>query len=379
MKKILIVFGTRPEVIKLAPVILELKKHSKIKLKICATAQHREMLDQVLKIFEIIPDIDLNLMKPNQTLSDLSAKILIKIDKVIKNEKPDIVLVQGDTTTAMTTALVSFYNKIPVGHIEAGLRSNNLYSPFPEEVNRKIISMLSYYHFTPTEKAKNILLNEGLNSKQIFMTGNTVVDALQIILNKPVSKTTKEIMKKIRFYDAENKKELILVTTHRRENFGKKLENICQGIKQLTKRNQNIIIVFLVHPNPNVCKVVNRILGKTERVLLIKPVEYDTIVHLMKIAKLILTDSGGIQEEAPSMKKPILVMRNETERFEGIEAGIAKLIGTDTKKIVEETEKLLKDSFSYNAMIATTNPYGDGKTTKRIVNILLNIKTLNLK
>ena len=373
MKKVLFVFGTRPEAIKLAPVILELKKYPRVQIIVCVTAQHRQMLDQALGLFAIIPDIDLDLMKPNQTLSELTGRVVDGVDRVLKKEQPDIVLIQGDTTTVMAAALAAFYNKIPVGHVEAGLRSNDICSPFPEEMNRRLTSILGNYHFAPTEKAKKALLGEGISGERIYVTGNTVIDALHMILKEPVSMVAKKILDRVGISDNvnERKRKMILLTAHRRENFGERFECICQAIKQLAERNQDIVIVYPAHLNPNIQEPANRILGGLDRILLIEPVEYDSMAHLMNAASIILTDSGGIQEEAPSLGKPVLVMRTETERPEGIEAGTARLVGPHTDKIIIETERLLYDKAAYNEMARAINPYGDGKAAKRIVEILL--------
>lgn len=371
MKKVFIVFGTRPEAIKLAPVILEFKKYHDVQIMVCVTAQHRQMLDQVLGLFAIIPDIDLDLMKPNQTLSELTGRVVDSIDRVIKKEQPDVVLIQGDTTTVMAAALAAFYNKIPVGHIEAGLRSNDIYSPFPEEMNRRVTSILSNYHFAPTEKAKEALLGEGISGERIYVTGNTVIDALHMILKKPVPIVVKEILDGVGISDNVNERKMILVTAHRRENFGERFQSICRGIMQLVERNPDIVIVYPVHPNPNIQEPASRILGGLDRIFLIEPIEYDSMAHLMNAASIILTDSGGVQEEAPSLGKPVLVMRTETERPEGIEAGTAKLVGPYADRIVMETERLLYDKAAYNEMARAINPYGDGKAAKRIVETLL--------
>ena len=373
MKKVLFVFGTRPEAIKLAPVILELKKYPRVQIIVCVTAQHRQMLDQALGLFAIIPDIDLDLMKPNQTLSELTGRVVDGVDRVLKKEQPDIVLIQGDTTTVMAAALAAFYNKIPVGHVEAGLRSNDICSPFPEEMNRRLTSILGNYHFAPTEKAKEALLGEGISGERIYVTGNTVIDALHMILKEPVPMVAKKILDRVGISDNvnERKRKMILLTAHRRENFGERFECICQAIKQLAERNQDIVIVYPAHLNPNIQEPANRILGGLDRIFLIEPVEYDSMAHLMNAASIILTDSGGIQEEAPSLGKPVLVMRTETERPEGIEAGTARLVGPHTDKIIIETERLLYDKAAYNEMARAINPYGDGKAAKRIVEILL--------
>lgn len=370
MKKILVVFGTRPEAIKMAPVIKELEKHKdKFIIKVCVTAQHREMLDQVLKIFDITPDMDLNLMKPDQSLSEITANVLLEMDKLLKIERPDLVLIQGDTTTVMAAAIACFYNRIKIGHVEAGLRSNNIYSPFPEEFNRKLTGLITEFHFAPTNNAKNNLIKEGIEENKIYVTGNTVIDALLFILNKPVPDYVVNLKNQI------GNKKIILVTAHRRENFGERFISICNGLKKLIKRNKDIVIIYPVHLNPNVRKPVYDILNNQERVFLIEPVEYDILVHLMNISYLILTDSGGIQEEAPTLGKPVLVMRTETERPEGIEAGAAKLVGPYEDKIVSETEFLLYNKNEYEKMAKAINPYGDGKSAKYIIEILL--KNLN--
>jgi len=363
MLKILTVFGTRPEAIKMAPVIKELEKYpDKIESMVCVTGQHREMLDQVLKIFDITPDIDLDLMKKNQTLEELTAKVFPEITKVIKNIHPDMLLVQGDTTTAMLTALAAFYQKIKVGHVEAGLRTNDTYNPFPEEINRRLISVVSSYNFAPTETAYKALVNEGFKEDSIYITGNTVIDALFMTVKKK-----HELNPDIPIND----RRIILVTAHRRESFGGPFENICNALKDIAIRNKDIEIIYPVHLNPNVQKPVNEILANVERVHLIEPLEYLDFVHLMNKSYFILTDSGGIQEEAPALGKPVLVMREKTERPEAVEAGTVKLVGTDMEKIVKETEKLLNDKKAYDRMSKAHNPYGDGKAAERIVKILL--------
>lgn len=362
MKKILVVFGTRPEAIKMAPVIKELKKYtSEFEPIVCVTAQHRQMLDQVLSLFEITPDIDLNLMEENQSLDSLTAKAIQMLTKTIKEVRPDLVLVQGDTTTGMASALASFYQRVPVGHIEAGLRTNDRYNPFPEEINRRVISVLSTYNFAPTKKAVESLLNEGICKESIFLTGNTIVDALQTIIKKK---------KRIHFDFPLNRYKLILVTAHRRENFGRPLENICAALKEITRRNPDVEIVYPVHLNPNVKEVVYRMLCQEERIHLVPPVEYCELVYLLDRSYLVLTDSGGIQEEAPALGKPVLVLRKETERPEGVEASVAKVIGTDTERIINETELLLRNKEAYIKMARATNPYGDGYAAERIIEIL---------
>jgi len=329
------------------------------------------MLDQVLDLFDIVPDIDLDLMQPGQTLPDLTARVITQVDHVLQGIKPDLVMVQGDTTTVMAVALAAFYRQIPVGHVEAGLRSNDMYSPFPEEINRRIAGVLSSYHFAPTQNARQSLLMEGIPESRIFVTGNTVIDALHMIVSKPVTPAAEILFDRAGLNGAGNNLKLILVTAHRRENFGEHFEDICQGLKILAERNPDVVIIYPVHLNPNVQEPVYRILGGIDRIILSDPVEYDVMAHLMKASYLVLTDSGGIQEEAPSLGKPVLVMRTETERPEGIEAGTAKLIGPNTEKIVYETEKLLRSTAEYEKMAKAVSPYGDGKAAKRIVKILV--------
>lgn len=361
-KKILCVIGTRPEVIKMAPVIRLLKKDKEIELIVLSTAQHREMLDQMLELFEIIPDIDLNLMKKNQSLSELTANLPIPLDLTMLKEKPDIVLGQGDTTTAFMVSLACYYQKIPFGHVEAGLRSGNLYNPFPEEMNRVIISRLSTLNFAPTEQAKQNLIKEGYDPAGIYLTGNTVIDALQTILEKG-SKLDPRINKDAR---------LILVTAHRRENFDEHILEICRALKALADKNKDIQILYPVHPNPNIYNVVYKELSGHPRILLTDPLDYKQFITTMKHSYLILSDSGGIQEEAPTLGVPVLVLRENTERPEAIEEGAAKLVGTDSEKIIETTQKLLDDTGAYRKMIVGTSPYGDGMAAKRIIDIVKN-------
>lgn len=365
MKKVICIFGTRPEAIKMAPVIRELKKFpDKYKVTTCVTAQHREMLDQVLSYFDLKSDIDLNLMRDNQSLDELTAKSITQLSVVIADVKPDLVLAQGDTTTAMAAALASFYKKVPIGHIEAGLRTNNLLNPFPEEVNRRIISIVSTYNFAPTKKAKAALLKEGINKKTIFLTGNTIVDALNMIINNKKDS-------KFNFLPSGNSNKLILVTAHRRESFGKPLENICYALKEIAEKNSDVEIVYPVHLNPNVRATVYGILNNVDRVHLCPPLDYSEFICLLSRSYLVLTDSGGIQEEAPVLGKPVLVLRNETERPEGIEANVAKLVGTDPDTIIKNTEMLLRDRHAYAKMSKSTSLYGDGRASEKIVNIIL--------
>ena len=370
MKKVLTIFGTRPEAIKLAPVILELKRDPSIKSRVCVTGQHRKMLDQVLDIFNIEPDFDLDLMRPNQDLAGMTARILTETSRVIAQEHPDIILIQGDTTTVMATAMAAFYLNIPVGHVEAGLRSGNPRSPFPEEMNRRVTTTVSTLHFAPTETARQALLREEVPDRQVFMTGNTVIDALHIVANQPVPHKAMELLSRAGVNGPNGDPKMLLVTAHRRENFGEGLEEICHGLKMLVERNEDLVLIYPVHLNPNVQEPVYRILQGRERILLTSPLEYDVLVHLMKESYIILTDSGGIQEEAPSLGKPVLVMRTETERPEGIRAGTAKLIGPFKEKIVTETEMLLHNTALYEQMAKAVNPYGDGHAAKRIVDII---------
>ena len=372
MKKILVVFGTRPEAIKMAPVVKQLKKDSKLDTKVCVTAQHREMLDQVLELFEIEPDYDLNIMKSNQDLYDITSNILLKMREVLNSFKPDIVLVHGDTTTTFTTSLAAFYQKIDVGHIEAGLRTGNIYSPWPEEANRKLTANLSKYHFAPTQTAKNNLLKEGVVEENIVVTGNTVIDALFLTLEKiEKDKNLKNsIIKKLNSKFLQLDSKFILVTGHRRENFGEGFLNICKALKDIATKHKDINIVYPMHLNPNVRKPVLDILDNIDNIYLIEPLEYPEFVYLMSKSYLILTDSGGIQEEAPSLGKPVLVMRDTTERPEALEAGTVKLVGTDKNKIIIEVENLLQNKHEYDKMSKSHNPYGDGKSSKKIVKFL---------
>ncbi len=364
--KIFIGFGTRPEAIKMAPVIKEIKKRKVLDLCVCVTAQHREMLDQILNFFSIVPDYDLELMRPGQDPFYVTARALCEIKTLLEKEKPDIVLVQGDTTTAFAIALAAFYLKIPVGHVEAGLRTYDKYKPFPEEINRHLIGVLADYHFAPTRLAGERLIHEGIAKNNVFVTGNTVIDALLITIRE--LKRRKVILEVLRRIDPHEK--LILVTGHRRESFGKGLQNICQALLKIARRNPEVEIVYPVHLNPNVQGPVRKILADQRRIHLIEPLDYIHFVYLMSHCYLILTDSGGIQEEAPSLGKPVLVLREVTERPEAIEAGTAKLVGIKTDQIVQEAERLIYSKTAYREMIKPRNPYGDGSAAKRIVNIL---------
>jgi len=371
--KVLTIFGTRPEAIKLAPVIKELEKNPEIVSRICVTAQHRQMLDQVLQLFEINPDFDLDLMREDQSLFDITASILQNLEEVLKEERPDIVLVHGDTTTAFVASLAAYYFKIKIGHVEAGLRTYDKYNPFPEEINRRLVDVLCNLWFSPTKNAKQNLLREGAPDDKIFVTGNTVIDALLWVTKHQASPAVQEAMKR-QLYDkfdvSLDARRVILVTGHRRESFGEGFENICQGLKKIAEHNPDIQIIYPVHLNPSVRGPVFRILGDTTNVHLIEPLDYALFVFLMNRAYIILTDSEGIQEEAPSLGKPVLVMREKTERPEAIEAGTAKLIGTDCERIFTETQQLLDDQVEYEKMARATNPFGDGNAAKRIVQVL---------
>jgi len=373
MRKILFIFGTRPEAIKVAPVINKLKKENhNWKVGVCLTAQHREMLDQVLNIFNIKLDYDLNIMKQNQDLYDITSNILINIKNVLNDFQPDLVLVHGDTTTTFVSSLAAFYKKIEVGHIEAGLRTGDIYYPFPEEANRKLTTSLAKYHFAPTIIAKENLLNEGVKEENIIVTGNTGIDALFLALNK--IKKNKNLEKKIinKFSSTFSilDSQFILVTAHRRESFGKGFINICEAIKELAIKYPKIKFIYPVHLNPNVKRPVKEILSNIKNIFLIEPLEYLEFVYLMSKSYLILTDSGGIQEEAPSLGKPVLVMRDITERVEALEAGTVKLVGTDKSRIIKEVSRLIEDKNEYDKMSKAVNPYGDGKASERIAKFL---------
>lgn len=369
MLKVLTVLGTRPEAIKLAPMIYELERYPEIVSRVCVTAQHREMLDPFLDVFEIKPDYDLDIMQPNQNLFDVTTRALTGIKDVLETERPDIVLVQGDTTTAFAIALAAFYLKVPIGHVEAGLRTFDKYQPFPEEINRRLIGHLADLHFAPTLTAKANLLAEGIPEQRIYVTGNTVVDALLMILER----TTSEVCLPPEVSGLAKDRRIILVTAHRRENFGERLANICHAIREIVAKASDVEVLYPVHMNPNVRNTVSSLLRGVERVHLIEPLNYVSFVHLMARSYLILTDSGGIQEEAPALKKPVLVLRECTERPEAIEAGAAKLVGTDPTRIVEETLHLLRDGDAYRRMASAPNPFGDGHAAERIVKILTEV------
>ncbi len=362
--KILSIFGTRPEAIKLAPVLTALNKY-KVNSLVCVTAQHREMLDQVLALFRICPAYDLAIMQPNQSLAELTARALTKLDEVLRQEKPDWVLVQGDTTTAMVGALAAFYHQIKVGHVEAGLRSFDKYQPFPEEINRKIATSISDLHFAPTEVSRQNLLREGVPAANIVVTGNTVIDALLQVAEKPYDWDTSPLAA------IPRDKRIVLVTAHRRENFGAPLQNICAALRTIAERYADVHLVYPVHLNPNVQSVVHQSLGPLSNVTLLEPLAYLPLVQLMKQSYLVVTDSGGIQEEAPGLGKPVLVLREVTERPEGVAAGTVKLVGTTPETIVRQMELLLTDNAEYDRMARAVNPYGDGRASERIVTKLL--------
>ncbi|WP_025637306.1 non-hydrolyzing UDP-N-acetylglucosamine 2-epimerase [Vibrio parahaemolyticus] len=371
-KKVLTVFGTRPEAIKMAPLVHALAADERFEAKCCVTAQHREMLDQVLELFEITPDYDLNLMQPGQTLNDVPARILLELKPVLQEFKPDVILVHGDTATTFAASLAAYYEQIEVGHVEAGLRTGNIYSPWPEEANRRLTGALTKYHFAPTETSKQNLLKENFTEEYISVTGNTVIDALLMVQNriKNDSELNEELRAKFPFLD--DSKKLILVTGHRRESFGSGFERICEALAITAKQHPEAQILYPMHLNPNVREPVNRILADVDNVHLIEPQQYLPFVYLMTRANIILTDSGGIQEEAPSLGKPVLVMRDTTERPEAVAAGTVKLVGTDVDKIVSNLHVLLTDKNAYQEMSFAHNPYGDGKACLRILNKLVN-------
>lgn len=376
----MLVFGTRPEAIKMAPLVKEFQKYpEKFKTIVCVTGQHREMLDQVLRIFDIQPDYDLNIMKQGQDLYDVTAKVLIGMRDVLKETQPDIVLVHGDTTTSTAAALAAFYQQIPVGHIEAGLRTHNIYSPWPEEVNRQITGRIATYHFAPTSLSKDNLLQEGISGEQIIVTGNTVIDALYMVVEKikndGILSCELEKVLKASGYDISrlsDGRKLVLITGHRRENFGDGFISMCKAIKSLSEKYPEVDFVYPMHLNPNVRKPIHEVFGESQRANLffIEPLEYLSFVYLMEKSAIVLTDSGGIQEEAPGLGKPVLVMRDTTERPEALEAGTVKLVGTDYDKIVNEVSGLLDSQEYYEKMSKAINPYGDGKACSRIVKAL---------
>ena len=383
MKKVMLVFGTRPEAIKMAPLVKEFQKQPKrVETVVCVTGQHREMLDQVLKIFDIKPDYDLNIMKQGQDLYDVTARVLTGMRDVLKEVKPDVVLVHGDTTTSTAAALAAFYQQIPVGHVEAGLRTHNIYSPWPEEMNRLLTGRLATYHFSPTPLSRNNLIKESVDDRNIIITGNTVIDALYWVVdkiknNKELDNELEDILSKAG-YDVNrlnNGKKLVLITGHRRENFCEGFINMCTAIKDLTVKYPDLDFVYPMHLNPNVRKPIHEVFGENlsglKNMFFIEPLEYLSFVYLMEKSSIVLTDSGGIQEEAPGLGKPVLVMRDTTERPEALDAGTVKLVGTDYNKIVNEVSSLIDDKAAYEKMSKAVNPYGDGLACGRIVNALL--------
>lgn len=364
--RVLCVFGTRPEAIKMAPIVRLLRETPEVEPRVCVTAQHRGLLDQVLQLFEIRPDYDLDLMRENQSLAEISASIFTHLDPVLTDFNPDWVLVVGDTTTVVTTSLLAFYRRIKVGHVEAGLRTRDKWHPFPEEINRRLATVIADLHFAPTAWSRDNLWREGVDEERILVTGNPVIDALEFVRQQAEPAEISELVRTLTSGD----RRVLLVTAHRRENFGTPMENICLAIRELAARD-DLSIVFPVHPNPNVQEPVGRILKGNPRVTLLPPLDYLPLVHLMKHSKLILTDSGGLQEEAPSLGVPVLVLREVTERPEGIEAGTLKLVGTETGHIVPEANRLLDDASAYAQMARASNPYGDGHAAERIIRALL--------
>ncbi|MFG1175792.1 non-hydrolyzing UDP-N-acetylglucosamine 2-epimerase [Erwiniaceae bacterium CAU 1747] len=370
--KVLTVFGTRPEAIKMAPLVHALAQDHEIESRLCVTAQHREMLDQVLHLFSLVPDYDLNIMRPGQGLTEITSRILEGLKTVFADFTPDVVLVHGDTTTTLAASLAAFYHRIPVGHVEAGLRTGDLYSPWPEEANRTLTGHLASYHFAPTERSRQNLLRENLPDSRVFVTGNTVIDALFWVRDRVLSHDNLRTSLAARYPFLDADKKLLLVTGHRRESFGGGFERICNALAEIARLHPQLQIVYPVHLNPNVSEPVNRILKGIDNIFLIEPQEYLPFVWLMDRAWLILTDSGGIQEEAPSLGKPVLVMRDATERPEAIEAGTVRLVGTDGAKIVSEVTRLLSDEAAWQTMSHAHNPYGDGLACQRIVQALKN-------
>ncbi|MFZ6026447.1 MAG: non-hydrolyzing UDP-N-acetylglucosamine 2-epimerase [Chloroflexota bacterium] len=364
--RVLSIFGTRPEAVKMAPVVYALAHTTGIESRVCVTAQHRQMLDQVLDLFDIAPDVDLNLMRPNQSLSDLTAAIFSSLDPVVKDTQPDWILAQGDTTTVMATALIAYYNRVRFGHVEAGLRTGDKWQPFPEEVNRKVAGVVADLHFAPTEWSRQNLLREGVPDAHIVVTGNPVIDALRMVAQQPVPAEVRQLFAQIGFQP--ERCDLVLVTAHRRENFGRPIEEICAALRRLAELyGDRIRIVYPVHLNPNIQEPVYRLLRDLPNIALIPPLDYLPMVHVMKQARLVLTDSGGLQEEAPGLGVPVLVLREVTERPEGVQAGTVKLVGTDMQRVVAEARHLLDDPEAHAAMAHAVNPYGDGAAAARIV------------
>ena len=364
-KKILIVFGTRPEAIKMAPLVKKIDSVDSLKSIVCVTAQHREMLDMVLDLFGILPEYDLNLMSAHQSITDITVRVLTGMKEVLEREQPAAVLVHGDTTTTLSAALAAFYQKVPVGHVEAGLRSGNIYSPYPEEMNRRLASAIATLHFAPTERNKQNLLHEGISEEKIFVTGNTVIDALHMVIRNDY-RFPVELLNRL---DFQNNK-IILLTTHRRENWGKPMDEIFSAVRHILLANEDVEMVFPVHPNPVVRDAACRALGSLPRAHLIPPLDYEPFVNLMARVYLVLTDSGGIQEEAPALGKPVLVLRTETERPEAVEAGTVKIAGVEKEDIIRLTQELLDNKREYENMARAINPYGDGKAAERILTVL---------
>ncbi len=362
MIKVMTIFGTRPEAIKMAPLVKELERREKIESVVCVTAQHREMLDQVLKVFDIHPDYDLNIMKQGQTLSEITSRVLLGLEEVIKEVKPNIILVHGDTTTTFAGALAAFYNNVDIGHVEAGLRTWNKYSPFPEEMNRQMVDCMTDMYFAPTEVSKNNLLIQGINEDKIYITGNTAIDAMQYTVKDAYNND---------IFDWVGEDKLILLTAHRRENLGEPMKNIFKAVKRLVTDIPNIKVVYPIHLNPNIRKIADEVIGNNEKIKIIEPLEVIDFHNFINKSYLILTDSGGIQEEAPSLGKPVLVLRDTTERPEGISAGTLKLVGTNEEIIYNETKLLLENIDEYEKMSKSSNPYGDGLASKKIVDAIV--------
>ncbi|KZL90084.1 non-hydrolyzing UDP-N-acetylglucosamine 2-epimerase [Clostridium magnum] len=364
--KVITIFGTRPEAIKMAPLVKKLNEEKNIESKVCVTAQHREMLDQVLELFNIKPDFDLNIMKAKQSLTGITTRVLEGLEEIFEQEKPDLVLVHGDTTTTFAGALAAFYQKIKVGHVEAGLRTYDKYFPFPEEMNRKLTGAVADLHFAPTSGSKNNLLREGISEKDIFVTGNTVIDAMEFTVEDSYRFSNKELN------DIDySERKVIMVTAHRRENWGEGIENICKALKTIVEKNEDVELVYLVHLNPVVKDVVHKVLGEVERVHLLSPLDTKETHNLMNKCHMIMTDSGGLQEEAPHLGKPVLVLRDVTERPEAVKSGTVKLVGTDVNTIVNTANELIKNSTEYDKMSRAINPYGDGEASQRIVAAIL--------
>lgn len=372
--KLLNIIGTRPEAVKMSPVIQIAREHPDIESYLCVTAQHRQMLDQVLSVFDIKPDFDLNLMQPNQSLAQITASILTNLEPILTKVNPDWIFVQGDTTTVMTAALLSFYNRIKIGHIEAGLRTRDKWQPFPEEINRRIAGVVADLHLAPTQGARQNLLNEGVEDWRIYVTGNPAIDALRIITSRPAPADVQNLFDQ--YHIGQNGKKLILVTAHRRENFGQPIIDICTALKAIAEQYQDQVhILYPVHLNPNIQEPVYRLLGPVSNITLLPPLDYLPMAHLLKAAYLVLTDSGGIQEEAAGLHKPALVMREVTERPEGVAAGVLKLVGTNPEKIISHVQELLEDQVIYHKMSQSKNPFGDGYAAEKIIKSLIEINS----